>query len=84
MLRATMAVCEVLPPTSVTKPLNTLRLKLSMSAGAMSQATSTKGSSPPKSCTRSPGAGTAEGTPRRRVRSKRSTTCSRSALRSRR
>ena len=49
MLRATIAVCDVRPPTSVTKPLNTLRLNWSMSAGAMSLATSTSGSSPPKS-----------------------------------
>ena len=46
MLRATIAVCEVLPPTSVTKPANTLRLNCSMSAGEMSLATSTSGSSP--------------------------------------
>ena len=49
MLRATIAVCEVLPPTSVTKPVNTLRLNCSMSAGATSLATSTSGSSPAKS-----------------------------------
>ena len=46
MLRATIAVCEVLPPTSVTKPRKTLPLNCSMSAGEMSLATSTSGSSP--------------------------------------
>ncbi|MPM60807.1 hypothetical protein SDC9_107661 [bioreactor metagenome] len=45
MLRATMAVCDVLPPTSVTKPANTLLLNCSMSAGDKSLATSTNGSS---------------------------------------
>ena len=40
--RATIAVCEVRPPTSVTKPLNTLLLKWSMSAGAISEATRTR------------------------------------------
>ncbi len=49
MLRATIAVCDVRPPTSVMKPVNTLRLKCIMSAGATSLATSTSGSSPAKS-----------------------------------
>ena len=83
MLRATMAVCEVLPPTSVTKPQNTLRLKLTMSAGAMSLATRMSGSSPPKSRAFCPGSGMGEGLPRPMLRSMRSTTCSRSTLRSR-
>ena len=43
MLRATIAVCEVLPPTSVTKPRKTPPLNCSMSAGEMSPATSTSG-----------------------------------------
>ncbi len=85
MLRATIAVCELRPPTSVTKPVNTLRLNLSMSAGAMSLATSTSGSSPAKS--RGPwGAAASSASPPRRPSAvmTRSTTCSRSALRSRR
>jgi len=92
MLRATMAVCEVLPPTSVTKPANTLCLNCSMSAGDRSCATSTSGTSRVSSSNSScwalrrdagGGAATGEATPRicRRMRS---TTCSRSALRSRR
>ena len=44
-LLATMAVCEVLPPTSVTKPVKTLCLNCSMSAGDKSWATNTKGTS---------------------------------------
>ena len=44
-LRATMAVCEVLPPTSVTKPVKTLCLNCSMSAGDKSCATNTSGTS---------------------------------------
>ncbi len=80
-----MAVCEVFPPTSVTKPAKTLRLKCSMSAGAMSLATITSGSL----CGIVPGVGcglsvSTEGEPRAMVRSIRSTTCSTSALRSRR
>ena len=90
-LRATMAVCDVLPPTSVTKPANTLFLNCSMSAGERSWATSTRGtsmvSSNSKSCEvlRRDGGGGATGwaTPFM-VRKMRSTTCSRSALRSRR
>ena len=39
MLRATMAVWLVLPPTEVIKPANTLRLNCSMSAGDRSCAT---------------------------------------------
>ena len=46
MLRATIAVCEVRPPTSVTKPRKTPPLNCSMSAGEMSLATSTSGSAP--------------------------------------
>ena len=53
MLRATMAVCEVLPPTSVTKPANTLCLNCSMSAGDRSCATSTSGTSTVSSSSRS-------------------------------
>ena len=45
-LRATIAVCEVVPPTSVMNPVKTLRLNCSMSAGAMSLATSTRGRHP--------------------------------------
>ncbi len=85
MLRATMAVCELRPPTSVTKPVNTLRLNLSMSAGAMSLATRMSGSSPAKS--RWPcGGGSSKESPPSRPSAviTRSTTCSRSALRSRR
>ena len=93
-LRATMAVCEVLPPTSVTKPANTLCLNCSMSAGERSWATSTRGtsrwSSNSKSCCRVlPGrltagcVGMALGRPFM-LRNSRSTTCSRSPLRSRR
>ena len=85
MLRATMAVCELVPPTSVTKPVKTLRLNCSMSAGAMSLATSTSGSSPPKLA---PSAALCRASPspplRDSARSMRSTTCSTSALRSRR
>ncbi len=71
MLRATMAVCELRPPTSVTKPANTLCLNCSMSAGDRSCATSTSGTSMPPSSSRScwvvlrrgGGAATGEGTP---------------------
>jgi len=38
-LRATMAVCEFWPPTSVTKPMNERSRNASMSAGEMSWAT---------------------------------------------
>ena len=50
MLRATMAVWLVLPPTSVTKPANTLCLNCSMSAGDRSCAISTSGTSTALSC----------------------------------
>ncbi len=93
MLRATMAVCEVRPPTSVTKPANTLCLNSSMSAGDRSCATSTSGTSmlssaSSRSCWRCAprrdlAGATGEATPFM-WRSTRSTTCSRSALRSRR
>ncbi|MCY1533075.1 hypothetical protein D9M68_683830 [compost metagenome] len=83
MLRATMAVWLVLPPTSVTKPANTLCLNCSMSAGERSCAMSTSGTSTALSC---PGRGwptpTGDVTPRI-TRRMRPTTCSRSALRSR-
>jgi hypothetical protein len=95
MLRATIAVCEVRPPTSVTKPANTLFLNCSMSAGERSCAISTSGTSMPSPAVRSSsssdearlrrgglGASTAA-VPFMRC-SSRSTTCSRSALRSRR
>jgi len=93
MLRATIAVCEVLPPTSVAKPANRLCLNCSMSAGEMSCATSTSGTSMVSSSNRSceclrllparTATSTGEATPFmwRRMRS---TTCARSALRSRR
>ncbi len=96
MLRATMAVWLVLPPTSVTNPANTLCLNCSMSAGDRSCATSTSGASaapPSRNSASAPasawrrgaegGGATGLATPRmwRRMRS---TTCSRSALRSRR
>ncbi len=87
MLRATIAVCEVRPPTSVMKPVKTLRLKRIMSAGATSLATSTSGSSPAKSRGSSVfacSAWSAAAGSRDIARSMRSTTCSRSALRSRR
>ena len=45
ILRATMAVCEVLPPTSVTNPANTLCLNCNISAGDKSCATKIKGTS---------------------------------------
>ena len=97
-LRATMAVCEVLPPTSVAKPVNRLCLNCSMSAGEISWATSTSGTSSVSSSNRSccdclrllPARtahceagciGDAAPFMWRRIRS---TTCSRSALRSRR
>ncbi len=81
-LRATMAVWLVLPPTSVTKPANTLCLNCSMSAGDRSCAISTRASCSPLPAL----AATAlmgDASPRM-TRSRRSTTCSRSALRSRR
>ncbi|MNT96449.1 hypothetical protein D3C72_2385400 [compost metagenome] len=53
MLRATMAVWLVLPPTSVTNPANTLCLNCSMSAGDRSCATSTRGTSTVSSKSRS-------------------------------
>ena len=97
MLRATMAVCEVRPPTSVTKPANTLFLNCSMSAGARSCAISTSGASKASPAVGSVGSSSASAA---RLRlggggastaavpfmrcSMRSTTCSRSALRSRR
>ena len=80
MLRATIAVCEVLPPTSVTKPRKTPPFHCSMSAGEMSLATSTSGSPPLAGAT----IGEAPSSPRASTPSRRSTTCSRSALRSRR
>ncbi len=84
MLRATMAVWLVLPPRSVTKPANTLFLNCSMSAGDSSCATSTSTSTSPSARTaRGAASGTGGARPLRR-RSTRSTTCSRSALRSRR
>src|SRR5665647_2630858 len=52
-LRATMAVCEVLPPKSVTKPANTLCLNCSMSAGDRSCATRIRGTSTVSSSSRS-------------------------------
>ena len=72
MLRATMAVWLVLPPTSVTKPANTLCLNCSMSAGERSCAISTSGTSTVGSNRVSPlpaepagaGAATGEATPR--------------------
>ena len=90
-LRATMAVCEVLPPTSVTKPVNTLCLNCSMSAGDKSWAIKTSGtswlSSSNWSCCqllvfRGVGCGSVVGKPFM-CRNKRSTTCSKSPLRSR-
>ncbi|MOA30607.1 hypothetical protein D3C78_1517100 [compost metagenome] len=86
MLRATMAVCEVLPPTAVTKPAKTLLLKCSMSAGDRSCATrisGTSGAVPGKTTAALRGAATGLATPFM-CRRMRSTTCSRSALRSRR
>ena len=97
MLRAMIAVCEVRPPTSVTKPANTLCLNCSMSAGDRSWAISTSGTSmlsppvsgasvssgPNEDLRRGGGGATAAAVPRM-WRSMRSTTCSRSALRSRR
>ena len=91
MLRATMAVCEVLPPTSVMKPANTLCLNCSMSAGDKSCATKTKGtstvSSSNKSCAGFFGVlrgDTATGLATPRIaRNMRSTICSKSPLRSR-
>ena len=53
MLRATMAVCEFLPPTSVTKPAKTLCLNCSMSAGDRSCAIITSGTSMLSSSSRS-------------------------------
>ena len=93
ILRATIAVCDVLPPTSVINPANPLCLNCSMSAGDRSCATNTKGTSTvsPKSRScciglrveRPVDATTGEATPfiARKIRS---TICSRSALRSRR
>ena len=91
-LRATMAVCEVLPPTSVTKPVNTLCLNCSISAGDKSWAINTSGTSWLSSSKwswchelvglRAAGCGKLVGKPFM-CRSKRSTTCSRSPLRSR-
>ncbi|MNS47496.1 hypothetical protein D3C72_800300 [compost metagenome] len=98
MLRATMAVCEVRPPTSVTKPANTLFLNCSMSAGERSCAMSTSGTSKPSPAVGSSSSSSCAAAARLRrgglgastaavpfMRcSMRSTTCSRSALRSRR
>ena len=92
MLRATIAVWLVLPPTSVTKPANTLCLNCSMSAGERSCAINTRGTSTVGSSSASldpllalvlGSTTTGESAPRI-TRSMRSTTCSRSALRSRR
>ena len=91
MLRATMAVCEVLPPTSVIKPANTLCLNCSISAGDKSCATKTSGTSTVspsiKSCVAFFGVlrgGTATGLATPRIaRNMRSAICSRSPLRSR-
>ena len=92
-LRATMAVCEVLPPTSVIKPANTLCLNCSMSEGDKSCATKISGTSTVSSSNRSCceglrvlralGVTTGEATPFM-ARSTFSAICSRSALRSRR
>ena len=91
MLRATIAVCDVLPPTSVTKPANALCLNWSMSAGDRSCATRIRGTSMVSSSNSPCGAlrlgdgGNATGDVMPRIaRSTRSTICSRSALRSRR
>ena len=90
MLRATMAVWLVVPPTSVIKPLNTLWRKCSMSDGDKSCATSTRASS--GSSAGASGAafaagvcamGSGKGLPCSRLMM-RSMTCSKSALRSRR
>ena len=89
MLRATMAVCEVLPPTSVTKPLKTLCRNCSMSDGVRSCATSTSGTSAASSSRHSPlrhigfCMPSSDCSPSMRL-IRRSITCSRSALRSRR
>ena len=83
MLRATMAVWLVLPPTSVTKPANTDFLKFSMSAGDRSCATSTSGVLAPSALLCAAVMLVGLGTPLR-WRSMRSTSCCRSALRSRR
>ncbi|MNN10849.1 hypothetical protein D3C81_1237840 [compost metagenome] len=83
-LRATMAVCEVRPPRSVTKPWNTVWRNCSMSAGAMSWATTiTPGAGSPSAASAGTGAGTSTGAPASAFRM-RSTTCRISALRSRR
>ena len=93
MLRATMAVCDVLPPTSVIKPANTLCLNCSMSEGDRSCAINTSGTSTVSSSSRSCWEalrGTRWGCTDMgdavplMARSTRSQICSRSALRSRR
>ena len=88
-LRATMAVCDVLPPTSVTNPVNTLCLNCSMSAGDKSCATNTKGTSMVSpNCNSCCGLAcglvltTGEVPPFKKCKT-RSVTCSRSDLRSR-
>ncbi|MNY13750.1 hypothetical protein D3C86_1469010 [compost metagenome] len=83
-LRATMAVCEVRPPRSVTKPWNTVWRNCSMSAGPMSCATTiTPGAGSPSGARAGTGAGASTGAPANTFRI-RSTTCWMSALRSRR
>ena len=84
ILRATMAVWLVLPPVAVTKPANTPCLNCNRSAGARSGATSTRAGASASALSVAGGATTA-GRARPRIwRKMRSTTCSRSALRSRR
>ena len=75
--RATIAVCEVTPPTSVTKPPKWCFLKRIMSAGERSCATTISFSS-------SDSAGSASVCPPISAFSTRSTACCTSALRSRR
>ncbi len=75
-LRATIAVCEVAPPTSVRNAAKRCCLNWITSAGDRSWATRIV-------CCSAPGGTTAPGLPSRRFRI-RSTTCTTSALRSRR